>query len=105
MDREVFPSFDPATGTSCLTSWLYLGALRDAADLETAVGEPVRAHDAKAKAERRRDILMRVTRAQGIEAPMACWRQATISLGISFALSNTPVSRIATRACCRPGAV
>ena len=39
--REAFPSFDASTGTSCLTSLLYLGALREAADLEAASGDPV----------------------------------------------------------------
>lgn len=37
--REKFPSFDTETGTSCMTSLLYLGALKQAADLETAVGD------------------------------------------------------------------
>ncbi len=43
--REVFPSFDKATGTSCLTSLVYLGALKQAADLEQALGDPARAAD------------------------------------------------------------
>jgi alpha-L-rhamnosidase len=36
--REAFPSFD-ASGESCLTSLFYLGALRQAADLEHALGD------------------------------------------------------------------
>lgn len=40
--RNKFPSFDPVTGTSCLTSLLYLGALREAADLENATGDSAR---------------------------------------------------------------
>lgn len=37
--REKFPSFDKDTGTSCMTSLLYLGALKQAADLEASVGD------------------------------------------------------------------
>ncbi|HWV45350.1 MAG TPA: alpha-L-rhamnosidase C-terminal domain-containing protein, partial [Nitrospira sp.] len=48
--RDKFPSFDPTSGTSCLTSLLYLGALKEAADLETSVGRPVLAKDDTAKA-------------------------------------------------------
>lgn len=38
-DRTVFPSYGK-DGESCLTSIVYLGALDQAADLETAVGDP-----------------------------------------------------------------
>lgn len=37
--RDAFPSFDKETGTSCLTSLIYLGALKQAADLEMALGD------------------------------------------------------------------
>ena len=37
--REKFPSFDKDSGTSCLTSLLYLGGLKQAADLETDAGD------------------------------------------------------------------
>lgn len=37
--REKFPSFDKDSGTSCLTSLLYLGALKQLADLEASAGD------------------------------------------------------------------
>ena len=43
--NDKFPSFDDATGTSCLTSLLYLGALKAEADLEASTGDAVRAKD------------------------------------------------------------
>lgn len=48
--RDKFPSFDAATGTSCMTSLLYLGALKEAADLEASTGDAARARDDTAKA-------------------------------------------------------
>ena len=48
--REKFPSFDPASGTSCLTSLFYLGALQQAADLEGSTGEAALAASDKEKA-------------------------------------------------------
>ncbi|WP_054106444.1 family 78 glycoside hydrolase catalytic domain [Novosphingobium sp. AAP83] len=39
MARDAFPSFDKASNTSCLTSLIYLGALREAADMEFALGQ------------------------------------------------------------------
>ena len=50
LDREVFPSFDKTSGTSCLTSLFYLGALKQAADLETADGSADRAADDRTRA-------------------------------------------------------
>ncbi len=43
--QDKFPSFDAVSGTSCLTSLLYLGALQAAADLEASTGDPTRAKD------------------------------------------------------------
>jgi alpha-L-rhamnosidase len=37
--RDKFPSFDKTSGTSCMTSLIYLGALLQAVDLETARGD------------------------------------------------------------------
>lgn len=42
--RDVFPTFD-ADGASCLTTLAYLGALRDMAELESAVGDRSLGHD------------------------------------------------------------
>lgn len=42
--RDVFPSFD-ANGESCLTTLAYLGALRDMAELESAVGDRSLGHE------------------------------------------------------------
>ncbi len=48
-DRDAFPSFD-ANNESCLTSLTYLGALQQAADLETAAGDPAQGADDAATA-------------------------------------------------------
>lgn len=50
MAREAFPSYDPVSGTSCMTSLIYLGALREASDMEQALGQasPAAAHRAAA---------------------------------------------------------
>lgn len=45
-----FPSFDPATKTSCLVSLAYLGGLRDMAAVETAAGDPALAERDQNKA-------------------------------------------------------
>lgn len=39
-EYDRFPSYDRATKTSCLTSLTYLGALKDMAAIEAAVGDP-----------------------------------------------------------------
>jgi alpha-L-rhamnosidase len=48
--QDKFPSFDATSGTSCLTSLLYLGALKEAADLEASVGNAGLATDDTARA-------------------------------------------------------
>jgi hypothetical protein len=53
-DREVFPSYD-AAGESCLTTLHYLGALRQAAELEEAVGDAARAPALRQRADRAGD--------------------------------------------------
>lgn len=50
--RDVFPSFDPASGTSCLTTLHYLGALDWMADLEREVGDAARGAEDRAAAVR-----------------------------------------------------
>ena len=65
LERDVFPSFDKVSGTSCLTSLQYLGALRSAADLEQALGDPSRAADDRARA----DALVKAIRT-------SCWDAA-----------------------------
>lgn len=51
MGRDAFPAYD-GQGRSCVTSLAYLGALRDMADLESALGEPSRAARDRARADR-----------------------------------------------------
>jgi alpha-L-rhamnosidase len=62
--RNKFPSFDPASGTSCLTSLVYLGALKDAAELESALGDPTIAGDDRTKASALQSAIQN-----------ACWNQ------------------------------
>jgi hypothetical protein len=62
MAREAFPSFDKASGTSCMTSLVYLGALGQAADLERALGDGAVATDY----ERRSSALRKAINGQ-------CW--------------------------------
>lgn len=51
LSREAFPAID-GEGRSCLMSLAFLGALRDMAEMETALGEPSRAASDQALAER-----------------------------------------------------
>ncbi len=48
--RDKFPSIDPVTGTSCMTSLLYLGALKDDAELEASLGDLSYASEARRQA-------------------------------------------------------
>ena len=57
MAREDFPSFDKATGTSCMTSLVYLGALDQATDLERALGDATVAADYAHKANALRSAI------------------------------------------------
>ncbi len=60
-DRDAFPSFD-SNGESCLTSLIYLGALKQAADLEHALGDAGRGDE---------DAILAETIKTGIQA--WCW--------------------------------
>lgn len=59
MAREAFPSYDPVSGTSCMTSLIYLGVLREAADLEQALGQPLAAGAHRAAADDVADAVRR----------------------------------------------
>lgn len=51
---------DPKQTEQCIVSLFYLGALRQAADLEQALGEPVRAAPDRAAADRLREAIQRL---------------------------------------------
>jgi alpha-L-rhamnosidase len=57
MAREAFPSFDPVSGTSCMTSLIYLGALREAADMEADFGQASAAAAHRAAADKMADAV------------------------------------------------
>ena len=57
-DRDTFPSWGSRNG-SCLMTAMWVGALRHGAALEHALGEPRRAREFDAKADRARDAIRR----------------------------------------------